>query len=235
MGQKWKKHHVLPVSATGESTGWNWPPSWKRSREAKRQLITSYLNLFYPTLTKFSKSETMILGGDPRSQSVRLLTRWPTQVRQEGASATAPWPVELTRWHKMGGGHQATQEVKQGWQDGWRRVTQDGQGPTTVTPSHPGGQTRVMARGSPLTFTQFVDSSLKLSHKNPAMADGYPIGPFWAAEILLLMRGSVYVAHRSGPQKEKTKYWPLKYLCNFWQPDVWWYQLSHFQVALSIG
>ena len=70
-GSKMKKHHVLPVSATGESTGWNWPPSWKRSREAKRQLITSYLNLFYPTLKKFLKSETMILGGGPCSQSVR--------------------------------------------------------------------------------------------------------------------------------------------------------------------
>ena len=58
-------------SATGKSTGWNWPPGWKRSHEAKRHLITSFLGLFYPTLRTKLKSETVILGGVPCSQSVR--------------------------------------------------------------------------------------------------------------------------------------------------------------------
>ena len=34
-------------------------------------LLTSFLGLFYPTLKKELKSETMILGGGPCSQSVR--------------------------------------------------------------------------------------------------------------------------------------------------------------------
>ena len=56
----------------GKSTGWNWPLGWKRSNEENRHLPTSFLGLFYPTLKKKLKSETMILGGGPCSQSVRL-------------------------------------------------------------------------------------------------------------------------------------------------------------------
>ena len=63
-------------AATGKSTGWNWPPGWKRSHEAKRHLVTSFLGLFYPTLTTELKSETMTLVGVPSSQSVRLLGFW---------------------------------------------------------------------------------------------------------------------------------------------------------------
>ena len=58
-------------AATGKSTGWNWPLGWKRSNEENRHLPTSFLGLFYPTLKKKLKSETMILGGGPCSQSVR--------------------------------------------------------------------------------------------------------------------------------------------------------------------
>ena len=60
-------------AATGKSTGWNWPLGWKRSNEENRHLPTSFLGLFYPTLKKELKSETMILGGGPCSQSVRRL------------------------------------------------------------------------------------------------------------------------------------------------------------------
>ena len=63
-------------AATGKSTGWNWPPGWKRSHEAKRHLITSFLGLFYPTLRTKLKSETVILGGVPCSQSVRRELGW---------------------------------------------------------------------------------------------------------------------------------------------------------------
>ena len=62
-------------AATGKSTGWNWPLGWKRSNEENRHLPTSFLGLFYPTLKKELKSETMILGGGPCSQSVRLLQK----------------------------------------------------------------------------------------------------------------------------------------------------------------
>ena len=63
-------------AATGKSTGWNWPLGWKRSNEENRHLPTSFLGLFYPTLKKKLKSETMILGGGPCSQSVRRITSW---------------------------------------------------------------------------------------------------------------------------------------------------------------
>ena len=59
-------------AATGKSTGWNWPLGWKRSNEENWHLPISFLGLFYPTLKKKLKSETMILGGGPCSQSVRL-------------------------------------------------------------------------------------------------------------------------------------------------------------------
>ena len=112
--------------------------------------------------------------------SAALLTWRPTQVRQ-GASATAPWPVELTRWHKI-------------WPDDTRfdPVTQDGRGPTTVTPRDLGGQARVTARGSPLTFTQFVEvlSNFPIRMMQLWM-DTHLVPSF---EVLLL-RGSILVAY----------------------------------------
>ena len=66
-------------AANGKSTGWNWPLGWKRSHEENRHLLTPFLGIFYPTLKKKMKSETMILGGVPCSQSVRRMcvrARW---------------------------------------------------------------------------------------------------------------------------------------------------------------
>ena len=108
-------------AATGKSTGWNWPLGWKRSNEENRHLPTSFLGLFYPTLKKKLKSETMILGGGPCSQSVRQIFlarmevvtifnscliynirtrhRWRCpQSRLGGTSRKGSWKNSLLKW-----------------------------------------------------------------------------------------------------------------------------------------
>ena len=97
-------------AVTGRSTGWNWPPGWTRSQEAKRHLKTSFSGLFYPILKKILKSGSVILRGVPRSQSVRHTSRLLKNryidicLRMVGISVFLdPWHSDTfvaNNWHK---------------------------------------------------------------------------------------------------------------------------------------